>query len=810
MKGKVSEFGGALGKGIEHAAHKVAQGTQKVLVEPAKAVAHQTHQGAIQPLQNAVTKGTNKVVVAPAKAMVNQVNQVAHKMAQGTQDVVVTPTKAAVQQTSKQIKAMGGAVAQSAKTLVSPSSKNSHKTPEVPLLSPSSNDKTMALPADEQMSQMDVLFTKQLANLSPNDWFTNFWSNLECYQEYYRDCNKQDIVISAWEEGDAISNPHDNENYTHRRTVQFHFEKNIMGRNLSPQVSMVEHARVTNDKNRCVVTSSTNCTGVPFGDAFQVQLRWVATRVGDSDLLLQLGLYIMFSKSVLVAGQIKSAARSESMEAQQKMFDAMKEACGVQESTTTVAATTAAAVVQEENRWNTAAVKESGSVCNMASLNIFRICAPTAPPERVFQDDLDRALCEVRDLLKTLGNSPLVEEQRTDVHAALATVEEALDGVLVRKLDLEDTTRTSTEEKVDSKSSLFKTSMVKSISSPVEQMNSVFVRRVKKTSKRARDVTLSPFLKSKDNKKTKDQSTERIDPALDEGLQSMDLVVSKYFYNTTLDDFHDALFSRPKTPRAETLYERWLRSCGALEVKVEKWDELWGDKCFMDPWSKERYQQKRVISFQSLRSSTSFLSEADSPALLNVKQTQYYRRETNKLVFANTEETTGAFYSKSMKTFRRVVVTQVEEKKLTFKAGIFVMFLRPVLSSSKIRAKETQESRRRYTELFRVTRASQTGEGDSKSSLKEKFEFKGIEEEGLSFFSGLTEKFRGAFRLSSAPLFQEDSEFKSKIKTIRGKLKMVDEVLDDREANSLEDLNFFSGQLLIAREVLDSVVTPSL
>ena len=773
MKGKVSEFGGALGKGIGNAAHKVAQGTQKVLVEPTKAVA-------------------------------NQVNNAAHKMAQGTQDVVVAPTKAAVKQTTKQLKV----AVQTARSLVSlPSSTKSQKSiAAAEPLSP--NDKTMALPADEQISQMDILFTKQLANLSPNHWFTKFWSNLECYQEYYRSSDKQDIAISAWEEGDggnAIANPYDNEDYTHRRTVQFHFQKNIMGRNLSPHVSMVEHARV--DENRCVVTNSTDCTGVPFGDAFQVQLRWVATRVGENDLLLQLGLYVLFSKSVLVAGQIRSASRSESMEAQEKLYEVMKQVCGVQESTT-VATTAVAAAVQEENRWNTAAVKESDSVCNMASLNVFRICgAPTAPPERVFQDDLDRTLFEVRDMLQTLGNSPLVEEQRTELHTALATVEDALDGVLVRKLGLEDTTQTSTEEKVDSKSkSLFKTNMVKSISSSLEQMNSVFIRRVEKTSTRARGQTLPPFMKSRSGKKEKNQPTEPVDPLLDEGLQSMDLVVSKYFYNTSLDDFHAALFSRPDKPGAETLYETWLRKCGQLDVQCEKWDELWGDKCFMDPWSKERYQQKRVISFQSPRSSNSFLSDADSPALLQVTQTQYYRKEARKLVFANTEETTGAFYSNSIKTFRRVVVTQVEEKKLSFKAGIFVMFLRPVLLSSKIRAKETQESRRRYTELFRVTRASQTGESVDKSTLKERYEFLGIEEED----GGLMEKLRRAFRFSSVPLVQEDSEFENKIKTIRGKVKMVDEALCDREVNSLEDLNFFSGQMLIAREVLDSVLAPPL
>jgi len=726
MKRNVGELGGALGKGLatagtlsKAAANRVAHGTQKVLVEPTKAVAKQTNQFAVQPLQKAV-KGAAHALSGTTKRKTE-----------------VAPADAAVL-----------------------------------------SDK-MALPPDDQLLTMDVLFTKQLASVSPSDWHNNFWENAPVYEEFCRACDKQDIAIGEWEKGDSIQNPYDEENYTHRRTIHFSFTKTIMGRSLSPQVTMIQHCRIS--KDRCVVTSSSDCVGIPFGDAFQVQLRWVGTRVGQNDLLLQLGLYVLFQKSVLVAGQIRSATRAESIETQLRSFEAMKEACGAQESTFKVT------VEQDVEKY-----PDKLNLCSKPPANLLRSCIPTAP-ERIFKDDLERELFEVRELLQTLAASALVDEQRTTMHAAFASVADALDGILVRKLGLEDTT-TQVAENDDSKYSLFKASLVKSITSPLDQMNSVFISRI-------------PSFGS--NKSTKGASEESIDPSLDKGLQSMNVVVSKFFYNTTMNELYDLLLKRQKTSGHESLYETWLRNCGQLEVQIGEWEEQGSKKEFVDPWSKESYPQKRIVSYQSPRMSDFFLTQRDSPGLLDVNQTQYLRRETNKLVFSTTEESTGASFSESVKIHRRLVISQVEDKKLSFKCGIFILFARPVLLASKIRASETQELRRTYTELFCIIRDSLYGEG-IKKSLQERFEFKGIEEEEPSCFVGLMGEVRRAFRLPSSPILQEDYEFKDEIKTIRGKLKVVDEMLDDRETSSMEDLNFYSGQLVIAREALDSVLAPSL
>ena len=372
MNGTIGAFGEALGKGLATVESVSQEVTKNVILKPAKTVVQKTNEVAVKPLQKAAHDTAQQVgkLVGLSSASAGDKSGVADSAALSTQT---------------------------------------------------------ALPPDEQIMEMDILFTKMLANVSPGDLFNKFWGDTHAYESFFRASGKQDVTISTWEEGVALKNPYDEELYAQRRTVEYHFEKNILGRNVTPQVKTVEHARMEED--RCVITMSTDCDGVPFGDTFQVQLRWVGTRIYQNDLLLQLGLYVLFKKSVLVAGQIRSASRSESTEEQMKMFKAMKAACGAEEST--------AEMPVEENENVTEA--EKNVLCNIPSLDFLRVCRPEAPLERRFQDDLDREIFDVQNLLKTLSQSSLVAAQRNVLLAALEMVEDSLDAMLVRKLDLEDT-----------------------------------------------------------------------------------------------------------------------------------------------------------------------------------------------------------------------------------------------------------------------------------------------------------------------------------------------------------------------------------
>jgi len=64
------------------------------------------------------------------------------------------------------------------------------------------------------------------------------------------------------------------------------------------QVTQTHYCRVeSNDK--CVVAMTIEMQGVPFSDCFNVEIRWVATRSGKNDCVIQVGLFVNFIKSTM-------------------------------------------------------------------------------------------------------------------------------------------------------------------------------------------------------------------------------------------------------------------------------------------------------------------------------------------------------------------------------------------------------------------------------------------------------------------------------------------------------------------------------
>ena len=713
-----------------------------------------------------------KVLVEPSEAVAKQADQ-----------VVVKPTQKAIQGVVDATKSTGQEIG----SFVSGKRDGKHRSAgAVDREAEATSSGEMALPPDEQLMSMDILFTKQLAKTSVRDWYNNFWNEMSIYKEFLEAHGKQDVVISDWEEGE-IENPYDLQTYTHRRNILFHFEKSIVGRQLAPSVRKVEHYRISNDRG--IVTVTTDTSGVPFSDAFQVQLRWVGTRIGENDLLLQLGFYVLFRKSVLVAGQIRSATRQETFSMEMNLFNVMKDACGAEES--------AMGVTVEETAWDTSKF----NLCSKPPVDLFRMCIPQAS-EQVFQDDLDRELFEVQKLLRTVGELPMIEEQqKTMIESALLMVEDSLDSILIRKLGLEDTVAPNKEEV----KSRLRPCVVTSMSSPFERIHSVVLGRTTRTKKKMNRSKLPQFLISSVTPSDKGSHGADTDPSFDRTLQSMIVVVSKSVDNATIDDFYDLLVKEDRSTEKQSLYQTWLCDSGKMEVKVGEWESNSGaSKGFLDEWSKELYERRRIVSFQSPRK-TNFLIQQELD-VVDVKQVLYCRKETRKLVLATTEEHIHGPFSKTVKFYRRLVVSQVDDQTISFKCGIFVLFTRPLILSPKIRASETQEARRMYTELYRLARTVLAGQSIRKS-LNERFEFKDIEDGATTCFLGPLEGIRRVIRLCSTPTLKDEAVLKQKFRAIHAKLARIDELLDNREANTTEDLNFYSGEMVIAREALDDVLS---
>jgi VAD1 Analog of StAR-related lipid transfer domain len=215
-------------------------------------------------------------------------------------------------------------------------------------------DDSAALPLDETLDRMELLFARRLRHVSIREWYETCWSEGNrtdrppFYGPWLVSTGKKDVVVGEWEFGpevkgtaevESVSSPDppssfvnawDQQKYQQRRNVTFRSDTN------SANVTHTQHCRVERGQegptdDRCVVAFAVTMKGIPFADAFSVHIRWVATRTRANNVLVQVGLFVEFAKQVLVAGQIRSNTTKQTTLAQLDLFRAMSEALGCQE-----------------------------------------------------------------------------------------------------------------------------------------------------------------------------------------------------------------------------------------------------------------------------------------------------------------------------------------------------------------------------------------------------------------------------------------------------------------------------------------------
>jgi hypothetical protein len=67
--------------------------------------------------------------------------------------------------------------------------------------------------------------------------------------------------------------------------------------------------------------------GFPYSDCFVVEVRHVASRVGESDIIVEIGMIVRFLKSCLFEGKIKTNTGAETTKAQLELLRQTVEAC---------------------------------------------------------------------------------------------------------------------------------------------------------------------------------------------------------------------------------------------------------------------------------------------------------------------------------------------------------------------------------------------------------------------------------------------------------------------------------------------------
>jgi VAD1 Analog of StAR-related lipid transfer domain len=67
--------------------------------------------------------------------------------------------------------------------------------------------------------------------------------------------------------------------------------------------------------------------GIPYGDTFAVEIRWVATRDGENDMLVDVGVEVDFKKSTFLKSKIRAGTIEETTSVHKDLFTAIQSAC---------------------------------------------------------------------------------------------------------------------------------------------------------------------------------------------------------------------------------------------------------------------------------------------------------------------------------------------------------------------------------------------------------------------------------------------------------------------------------------------------
>lgn len=195
-----------------------------------------------------------------------------------------------------------------------------------------------SVPPDTLLKDMEVVVSKTIKNVSITALFQTIWAGESpdqpsFYESWLKEEECFDISIPAWEfakPGSEITNAWCKEAYTQQRLVTFRFNRTTH-LYIGPPVAYVkqqQYCRVEgNDK--CIMAMSATFEGIPYSDTFGVEMRWVARRIGNNDVQVDVGLFVLFKKSTMLKNQIKSGTISETRNVHLRLFDAVKRACSV-------------------------------------------------------------------------------------------------------------------------------------------------------------------------------------------------------------------------------------------------------------------------------------------------------------------------------------------------------------------------------------------------------------------------------------------------------------------------------------------------
>jgi len=187
-----------------------------------------------------------------------------------------------------------------------------------------------SVPPDLLLNDMEIVVSKTIKNVTIKHVYDQVWANETFYGSWLEQEECFDVAVEDWkfaDPKDEFRNEWCKEKYSQKRLVTFKFNRTTH-LYIGPPVAFVKQhqfCRVEGD-DKCVLAILGEFEGIPYSDAFEVHLRWVASRMGEN-VKIQVGLFVLFKKNTMLKSQIKSGTIAETKNVHLRFFDAVKKAC---------------------------------------------------------------------------------------------------------------------------------------------------------------------------------------------------------------------------------------------------------------------------------------------------------------------------------------------------------------------------------------------------------------------------------------------------------------------------------------------------
>jgi len=299
----------AMAEGVSKAVHKVKHQTSDLTKKAAEGT-----QKAFSQL-NETAKATGKVITAPLESL-------GSKLKTSTSSTTTKSRAASIRESS-----------------VRQSTTNGGGAPLLPAVGP-----------DESLQKMDVILRKRIHGLTVEQFYESIWKEQNKDKAFYKSwleaSGKDSVEVQDWQvaEGGVSSDSpfafrggswEDDETiYGAKRLVSFQFTRTTHLYTGPPlaKVKQTHFCKLSKNENeRCIVHIQVEMEGIPFCNCFNVQIRWVITRLGEADssqdLDIQIGLYVNFVEPTIMAGKIRSGTTEETTKSQQSLLQAVLKEC---------------------------------------------------------------------------------------------------------------------------------------------------------------------------------------------------------------------------------------------------------------------------------------------------------------------------------------------------------------------------------------------------------------------------------------------------------------------------------------------------